>query len=564
MAREGMLLGFDVGSSSIKAALLDAATGRLAWPSAASPERELAISAPRPGWAEQDPGGLVGARGAGRACAALRRRDRSTACGRSASSYQMHGLVCVDRPAGCCGRPSSGATAGRWPSGEAAFAALGPERCLRRLLNSPGQLHRLEAGVGQGERAGGVRADPPVMLPGRLHRAAHDRRNAHHRLRAFRGRSCGISQREQAARFVLEHYGIPRALIPRYRARPSRAQGRLTAAAAARAGPAGRACPVTYRAGDQPNNAFSLNVLEPGEIAATAGTSGRRLRGGGPRLPTTRPSRVNTFVHVNHTADRPRYGVLLCVNGTGILNSWLRASARQGGLSLRRDERAGGPGARRLPTASWCSRSATARSGRWRTATPAPRSAASTSTGTAGRTCCARPRKASCSRSPTGWRSCAAWASCPRTVRAGHANMFLSPLFASHFATVSGLPGRAVRHRRRTGRGARRRGRRGDLRGVRRGVHRPRRGEDRGTRSRPRGPLRGSRGPLGRGAGAGASLIDGHSPRIFTVRGFTCSFRSSVRVSNPSRSTASIFPWSMVSSRVQDWKKSPGRRSRTR
>jgi hypothetical protein len=35
-------------------------------------------------------------------------------------------------------------------------------------------------------------------------------------------------------------------------------------------------------------------------------------------------SRVNSFVHVNHSKEVPRYGVLLCVNGTGILNSWLR------------------------------------------------------------------------------------------------------------------------------------------------------------------------------------------------------------------------------------------------
>ena len=81
--------------------------------------------------------------------------------------------------------------------------------------------------------------------------------------------------------------------------------------------------PVAYRAGDQPNNAFSLNVLNPGEIAATAGTSGV-VYGVSDEIKYDPKSRVNTFAHVNHAKDNPRLGVLLCINGTGILNSWLR------------------------------------------------------------------------------------------------------------------------------------------------------------------------------------------------------------------------------------------------
>jgi xylulokinase len=81
--------------------------------------------------------------------------------------------------------------------------------------------------------------------------------------------------------------------------------------------------PISYRAGDQPNNAYALNVLQPGEIAATAGTSGV-VYGVTDRLQYDPKSRVNAFVHVNHTPEQPRYGVLLCINGTGILNSWLR------------------------------------------------------------------------------------------------------------------------------------------------------------------------------------------------------------------------------------------------
>ena len=99
-------------------------------------------------------------------------------------------------------------------------------------------------------------------------------------------------------------------------------QGRITETAAAYTGiPAGT--PVTYRAGDQPNNAFSLQALHPGEIAATAGTSGV-VYGITDQPVFDTQSRVNAFVHVNHQPEAPRYGVLLCVNGTGILNSWLR------------------------------------------------------------------------------------------------------------------------------------------------------------------------------------------------------------------------------------------------
>jgi len=81
--------------------------------------------------------------------------------------------------------------------------------------------------------------------------------------------------------------------------------------------------PVSYRGGDQPNNALSLNVLNPGEVAATAGTSGV-VYGVTSAKQYDPQSRVNTFAHVNHSADDPRLGVLLCINGTGIMNAWTK------------------------------------------------------------------------------------------------------------------------------------------------------------------------------------------------------------------------------------------------
>ena len=108
-------------------------------------------------------------------------------------------------------------------------------------------------------------------------------------------------------------------------------QGRVTAIAAAELG-LKEGTPVTYRAGDQPNNALSLNVFNPGEIASTAGTSGV-VYGVNGAVNYDPKSRVNTFAHVNHTADQTRLGVLLCINGTGILNSWVKRTVVPAGVS---------------------------------------------------------------------------------------------------------------------------------------------------------------------------------------------------------------------------------------
>ena len=116
-------------------------------------------------------------------------------------------------------------------------------------------------------------------------------------------------------------YGIPHGMIPE--AVPSIGIGARTDAATERLLGIPVGTPISYRAGDQPNNAFSLNVLEAGEVAATGGTSGV-VYGVTDTPKADLQSRVNTFVHVNHTAATPRYGILLCINGTGIMNSWLR------------------------------------------------------------------------------------------------------------------------------------------------------------------------------------------------------------------------------------------------
>jgi xylulokinase len=232
----------------------------------------------------------------------------------------MHGLVVVDKQRNVL-RPSiiwcdSRAVA----IGDKAFAEIGEEKSLAHFLNSPGNFTASKLKwVKEHEPQLYSRIDK-IMLPG------------DYLALCLTGEICttasGLSegilwdyQSESPASLLLDYYGISAQLLPRI-APTFAVQGEVTEAVAQELGfTAGT--PVAYRAGDQPNNAFSLNVLEPGELAATAGTSGV-VYGITDQKNYDLKSRVNTFLHVNHTANQPRYGTLLCVNGTGILNRWLK------------------------------------------------------------------------------------------------------------------------------------------------------------------------------------------------------------------------------------------------
>lgn len=313
------LMGYDVGSSSIKASIINIDSGELI-ATAASPERELEIIAQTQGWAEQDPDDwwrhLV--------AATLIMKNRQGIDLREVDavgiSYQMHGLIAVDkqnkpvRPAiiWCDSRAVE--------IGEKAFRALGERVCLTRLLNSPGNFTASKMRwVKENEPDVFARIDK-VMLPGdyiamRLTGVSATTPS---------GLSEGILwdyENDDLAGFLLDYYEIPHEFIPPVKPTFS-VQGRITETVADELG-FKPGVEVTYRAGDQPNNAFSLNVLNPGELAATAGTSGV-VYGVGDTVCYDNLSRVNTFVHVNHSPESSRYGTLLCVNGTGILYSWLK------------------------------------------------------------------------------------------------------------------------------------------------------------------------------------------------------------------------------------------------
>lgn len=312
-------LGFDLGSSSVKACLVEADSGK-AVASAFFPETEMAIDAPQPGFAEQHPDNWW--QNACKASKAVLTKagihpDDVKAIG---ISYQMHGLVVVDQALNVL-RPSIIWCDSRAaPYGSSAFDALGHDRVLRHLLNSPGNFTAAKLAWVKANEPDTYARIAHFMLPGDYLAA----RMTGEVVTTASGLSEGTLwdfQTDQPAQFLFDYFGFDTGLMPPVR--PTFAeQGQLSAAAATELG-LSAGTPVTYRAGDQPNNALSLNVLEPGQIAATAGTSGV-VYGVSDQAKYDPQSRVNTFLHVSHTTEAPRYGVLLCVNGTGSLNSWLR------------------------------------------------------------------------------------------------------------------------------------------------------------------------------------------------------------------------------------------------
>ena len=322
-----LLLGLDLGSSSVKACILDADSGQ-ALASKGFPEVEMPIHSPQTGWAEQDPELWWTYVKQGIAFVQQQAQVQKGELKGIGVAYQMHGLVCVDQAQQVL-RPSiiwcdSRAVA----LGEKAFQTLGEDYCLPHLLNSPGNFTASKLRwVIENQPQVAARIHK-IMLPGDFIAM----KLSGEILTSETGLSEGIFwdfKENGLSDPLLKAMEIPKNWIPE--AVPSfSVQGKVSNSAAQETG-LEVGIPISYRAGDQPNNAFSLQVLKPGELATTAGTSGTVY--GVADTPVYDPkSRVNTFVHVNHTQSKPSYGVLLCVNGTGILNSWLKRML--GGSSL--------------------------------------------------------------------------------------------------------------------------------------------------------------------------------------------------------------------------------------
>jgi len=314
-----LLLGIDLGSSSVKASVIDGESGKCL-ATAFYPKDEMKIIALKPGWAEQETETWwINLKAAITDCTSQlgRRKDDIGAIG---ISYQMHGLVAVDKSQKAL-RPSIIWCDSRAVGyGEVAFLSLSKEYCLTHLLNSPGNFTASKLAWVKENEPALYEKIYKIMLPGDYIAMRFTGEIS----TSFTGLSEGMFwdiSENKVSEGLMKYYGFDSSILPEAYSSFS-SHGRLMKSVATEFGlPEG--IPVSYRAGDQPNNALSLNVLNPGEVAATAGTSGV-IYGVTDKKKYDPLSRVNTFLHVNHSQTNTRLGVLLCINGTGILNSWLR------------------------------------------------------------------------------------------------------------------------------------------------------------------------------------------------------------------------------------------------
>ncbi|MGZ3999522.1 MAG: xylulokinase [Mucilaginibacter sp.] len=314
-----LLLGIDVGTSSVKVSVVDPET-QSAIASAQYPDEENAILSPQPGWAEQSPDmWWQQVQQAIQLCntSGKYKPEDIAAIG---ISYQMHGLVMVNKDQQVLRDSIIWCDSRAVEIGNKAFEAIGEKKCLSTLLNSPGNFTASKlAWVKQNEPEIYGQADK-IMLPGDYIAMQLTGEVT----TSFSALSEGIFfdfTKNKLSDDILKYFGFDRNLFPTINPVFSSHGGLLRSVAEKLKLKPGIL--VSYKAGDQPNNALSLNVLNPGEVAATAGTSGV-IYGVSDKLAYDPQSRVNTFAHVNYTEKQKRLGVLLCINGTGKLYNWAK------------------------------------------------------------------------------------------------------------------------------------------------------------------------------------------------------------------------------------------------
>lgn len=314
-----LFLGIDLGTSSIKVSVLDGATHK-ALVTVQYPETEVEIIAEEAGWAEQSPDQwwhhiqecILKAHAQG-----TYDPDDIRAIG---IAYQMHGLVLVDRQKQVLRNAIIWCDSRAVEIGQKAFDSIGQDTSLNAHLNSPGNFTASKLAwvkENQPELYGRI---AKIMLPGDF----VSMKLTGEITTSISALSEGIFwdfQNNRISDTICDYFGFDQELFPEVKPLFS-SHGTLLPDIAASLG-LGNDVEVTYKSGDQPNNALSLNVLQPGEVAATAGTSGV-IYGVSDQLVFDQKSRINTFAHVNHRPERIRTGVLLCINGTGIMNSWAK------------------------------------------------------------------------------------------------------------------------------------------------------------------------------------------------------------------------------------------------
>ena len=331
-----LLLGIDIGTSSIKVSVVDAQTQQCIC-TAQYPETESDIIALKPGWAEQSPDMWWEHVQLAILKLHAQRKYNPKDIAAIGIAYQMHGLVMVNKEQQVLRNSIIWCDSRAVELGDNAFEEIGKEKCLLHLLNSPGNFTASKlAWVKQNEPDVYAKADK-VMLPGDFIAMKLTGKIS----TSIAALSEGIFwdfQQNELSKDVFGYYGFSDSLVPVIKnvfTEHGRVSANVSATLSLKEG-----IPVSYKAGDQPNNALSLNVLQPGEVATTAGTSGV-IYGVSDQLTYDNESRVNTFAHVNYTAPSPRpngtsgwaleraggevrLGVLLCINGTGILNRWIK------------------------------------------------------------------------------------------------------------------------------------------------------------------------------------------------------------------------------------------------
>ncbi|MGB3799460.1 MAG: FGGY family carbohydrate kinase [Lewinella sp.] len=312
-------IGYDIGSSSVKAALVEAATGKVL-ARVQAPAEEMGMDAPQPGWAEQEP--ELWYRYVVETTQKLLSETRTDSADIKAVGigYQMHGLVLVDKNHEVV-RPSIIWCDGRAVStGDQAFKGIGADECLSHCLNSPGNFTAAKLKWVADNEPENYARTAHAMLPGDYIAL----RLGGQPTTTITGLSEGVLwdfKEKHQANLVIEQMNLDPAKICQTVPAVGK-QGTVTDKAAAETGLTAGTI-IGYRAGDQPNNAMSLNVIRPGEVAATAGTSGV-VYGVTDRMAFDPGQRVNSFAHVNYTDEENRIGILLCINGTGIAHRWIR------------------------------------------------------------------------------------------------------------------------------------------------------------------------------------------------------------------------------------------------
>jgi xylulokinase len=314
-----LLLGIDIGTSSVKVSVVDAATQKTV-ATAQYPDTESPIKSLQSGWAEQSPSMWWD-----QTQKAIQTANQSGSYNPQdiaaiGIAYQMHGLVLVDKDQNVLRDSIIWCDSRAVEIGNNAFETIGEEHCLAHLLNSPGNFTASKlAWVKENEPEVYAQIDK-FMLPGDFIG-----------MKLTGSITSSISSLSEGVFYdfvngtlsedVINYFGFSKDLFPEILPVFSE-HGYVTEEIANLLG-LKIGIPLTYKAGDQPNNALSLNVLQPGEVAATAGTSGV-IYGVSDELTYDQQSRVNTFAHVNYAEDQKRLGVLLCINGTGSLNRWAK------------------------------------------------------------------------------------------------------------------------------------------------------------------------------------------------------------------------------------------------